>query len=278
MTRFWREDGKLRLLLGLVLLGPVLLSAGAAPSWAWGPAGHRVVARIAESQLSKQALSRYQIVAGKGASLVEAANWADEIIPERPVTARWHSIAFRPGSVELKLERDCPFRECITAKMREFVGVARLAMRPPVERYEALRFVIHLMGDLHQPLRAGYPAGLEGREIPVVFNGQRSDLGRFWETGLLDMMIEDEAAFSERLIAKLKPADRKNWSQGRLQDWTWESHLVAVRFAYGTLPEGETKVLEADYIQRLRPIVEEQLMKAGVRLAAVFNEIWGLEP
>ncbi len=260
----------LRVGCALFLLGAVPL-----PAWSWGPAGHRIVAKIAEKRLHPQARNRFQLLAGRGAALDLVANWADEIREQRPESAPWHYINVSPDATKLDLKRDCPGGHCLPLKVREFQGLVRLGMRKQEERLDALRYLVHLMGDLHQPLHVGYERDRGGNDIRVIVGGEESSLHSYWDSKLLDGNIDDEEAFVTQLLADISPADEKKWRRGHLKDWTWESRQLAVEAAYGELPDGEPKTLDGEYAKQAWKMTKEQLTKAGVRLAVIMNEMWG---
>ena len=237
----------------------------------WGPAGHRVVARIAQHHLKPMTLKRVHILAGRDASLADLAVWADTVREERPETKSWHYIHIPPSAMSLDLHRYCPDDDCLPVQLRKAIGIVRLGMRKEQERLDALRFLIHFAADLHQPLQT---ADRRGNDIPVIFLGQESSLHRFWDSGLLDQMIDDEAALAERLNGSITPHQKKEWSRLYINDWTWESRQLAVGSAYGGLSAADPKPIDDAYAAEARSVIEEQLAKAGIRLAAILNDIW----
>jgi hypothetical protein len=251
-----------------------LLACTAAPAWSWGPLGHRIIARIAQREAGPKALSRLSFYLGKDVPIEEAAVWAQGLELERPETARWHFIQIPPNAMQLNLERQCPENECITVKLREFEGIARLGIRDRSEIEEAIKFLIHLVGDLHQPLHAGYGEDQGGKSIPVVLNSRSMSLYDFWDSALLERLGSDAAAIAERLAQNTTSEQRERWRQGNLRDWTWETHLLAARLAYGALPSGSPKSLGDDYLLQATEVAEIQLMKAGVRLGKILDQVW----
>ena len=255
-------------------LGCALLLACSVPAWSWGPLGHRVIARIAEQHLSAKARGRLKFYFGRDMQLADQAMWADEVREQRPETAPWHYINIPPQATAFKAERDCRQDDCVTAKIREFVGIARLAVRGKNQVADAARFVIHLAADLHQPLHAGHGEDRGGNGIMVKFRGEDKNLHQVWDSGILSLNGEDELALADRLSELITPEKKKEWLRGRPSEWAWESHLAAVRVAYGALPAGEPKALDEEYLRQARAVVEEQLVKAGVRLAELLNQTW----
>jgi hypothetical protein len=121
-------------------------------------------------------------------------------------------------------------------------------------------------------LRAGYPPGNGGDPIPVLVDGRESELYEYWESGIF--AEDDENALMQRIRELITPARVREWTQGNQKDWTWDTHLAAVRVAYGALPEGSPKQLDGDYAAQARISAELQLAKAAVRLAALLDEVW----
>jgi nuclease S1 len=250
------------------------LLALSAPAWSWGPLGHRIIARIAEKEAGRKALSRLNFYLGKDVSIEDAALWADTLEVERPETARWHFLHIPPNAMELDLDRVCPDGDCVTVKVREFEGIARLGIRDRSEIEEAVKLVLHLVGDLHQPLHEGYAEDEGGRGIAVVLDGRPMSLYDAWESALVQRLGDDDAAIAERLEQSITTEQRRQWCEGNLRDWTWETHLLAARMAYGALPPGSPKTLGDDYVNQATEVVETQLMKAGVRLAKILDRVW----
>ena len=240
----------------------------------WNEAGHRVVARIAQQHLKPMTLRRFHLLAGKKATLADLAAWADTIADERPETKPWHYINIPPKAASLDLHRDCPDDNCLPVQLRRSIGLVRLGMRDAKARLDALRFLIHLTGDLHQPLHAGYRRDHNGNDMPVVFRGQQSSLHSFWEGDLLATMIDDEAVYAERLNQRISAQQEKDWSRDYLRAWVWDTHRLAVEAVDAGLSAGDTKELDDAYISKARTLIEEQLAKAGIRLAEILNRMW----
>jgi hypothetical protein len=259
----------LRALLGLVAVLSLLPPSAAL---AWDETAHRAITRIAEEHLGDTALKRRQYYVPSGQALEDVSYWAQSLFGERPETEAWHSITLPPDATGVDLERDCPLGDCITVKIREAEGIVRLAHKPRSAVTDYVKFLVHLAGDLHQPLNAGYPPG-EGMSDPlVVYQGVEMPLSKFWEERLFEGVSVDELA--DRIRRRITPAKLREWQTGTLKDWTWDTHLVAVRVAYGSLPAGTPRRLDAEYVNTARSAAEEQLAKAAVRLAASLDRVW----
>jgi hypothetical protein len=242
------------------------------PLSAWSDIVHRVVARVAQERISPNAERRHRLMMGTGAKLEDVAGWSHHIEAERPETEAWHSITIPPTATRLDLQRDCEVGDCAPVKLREVVGIVRLAHKEKPQQIEAFKFLVNLAVDLHQPLRAGYPPGYGGDPIPVVVNGSESELFEYWDKEIF--AADDEETLAARVRELITPARVREWTQGNMKDWTWDTHLAAVRVAYGALPTGSPKKLDGDYATHARLAAEIQLAKAAVRLAALLDEVW----
>lgn len=139
----------------LRFLLPFLLVISA-PAQAWGPLGHEIVARIAADNLTPSAHLRIsQLLGGDAPALmVLDSNWADEVRADRPQTVPWHFVNIEIGSKGYDARRDCARDDCVVRQISREIGLLRDPRAPRPARLEAFRFLIHFVGDLHQPLHA----------------------------------------------------------------------------------------------------------------------------
>lgn len=252
----------------------VLCAAAApAPALAWSESGHRLVALAAQEILSENAKRRIGYLLGSGAQLSAVANWADEILPTRPETDAWHSITIPPDASAVDLARDCPVGDCITVKVRDCIGIVRLAVKPRAEIVDAFKMLVSLAADMHQPLRNGYPPA-HGKEMrTVVLDGREMPLFDAWDSGLLALMGPEEEILA-RVRQRIASADRTAWTKGTLRAWTWETHRLAVDRVYPMVGEAEKTVLAGPAVEASSDIIVDQLAKAAVRLVAMFEDMW----
>ncbi len=255
------------------LLVAALLFGGSSSAKGWSELGRRVIAQLAQENLNDNVIRRMGFLFGKGAKLVDFATWADAVADERPETEAWRSITIPPNARRVDYERDCPLGDCTPVKLRACVGIVRLAIKPKAEQIDAFKMLIGLAGDLHQPLRAGYPPGQGGEEKPIVLGGRKLELFDAWESALLAGMGSEEEIL-ERTRRRITSETKTAWVQGSLRDWTWETHQVAVRNAYDSLPSDEARQLDEAYVERAEAAIEEQLAKAAVRLAYLLADAW----
>ncbi len=242
-------------------------------AFGWSEQGHRIIALAAEEQLSDNAKRRLAFLLGKNGRLVDVATWAKEIVQTRPDTEAWHSITIPQGAETVDLSRDCPVGDCITVKVRDCIGIVRLAIKPREEVVEAFKMLVGLAAELHQPLMSGHPPSEGKDDREVVVRGTDMSLFEAWDGGLLASMGPEEqvlAKVRERIVS----ADRDAWTQGTLRDWTWENHRVARDKIYPSVGESETTVLAGAALDSASEIVVERLAKSAVRLAAMLDDMW----
>lgn len=256
--------------LALVLL-PATVSA-------WGPLGHRLVADLAWEDLTPKTRSAIQeLLRGEpDRTLPGIANWADTLRETDPDlgkrSAKWHYVNIGEEDCNYDAGRDCPNGNCVVEAIREQTAILADRTRPQAERVQALKFVVHFVGDVHQPLHAGYARDKGGNDLQVNLNGRGTNLHSLWDSGLLNTARLDEAAYLKRLQAlplavpskrPALPPDAARWAEASCQ----------VVKEDGFYPERAK--LDASYAERWRPVAEERLRAGGSQLAAVLNGALG---
>ena len=231
-----------------------------------------MVATIAERHLTAKARERVRQILGPEESLAAVSTWADEIRPSRPETAPWHYIDIPLDASAIDAARDCLNGDCVTAAISRFVAVLRDNASSPDAKSEALRFVVHFVADLHQPLHCADNHDRGGNDVHVTFFGANANLHSVWDTLLIERIDPDPEGYAKRLDAALTGSNLSTFEQGTVEDWALESHVVARKVAYGALPPGQTLDLGTDYLRAAAPAVDVQLQKAGIRLASILNE------
>ncbi|SRR5579885_499635 len=309
--------------LSLVICPLAAYVASACPVWAWGDMGHRVIARIAASRLSPQALARIATIldvesdpAAVSDAMADASTWADHVgRPRFPATAEWHFIdmSLRDG------ENDAPppFADSNAAPAK-IIQLARALQAGAPDVVDApnsnLLFLIHLVGDIHQPLHTATNQDRGGNCLQVRFaqsDGRISQLMKFhhaWDTGL----VEDNLGTGDRPIALHLVRDFENLSEKgqrsilledpaaapwdhAVRSWTMESHKIALNPVYAELnppaPVLSLKIvnsscsnaasftrtqrmLDTPYVRRAASVIDQQLLAAGIRLGALLNAIY----
>lgn len=247
--------------------------AACAPLCAWGPEGHDLVARIAEAQLTPAVHARVVAILGPGATMASVSSWADQIRRGRPETAPWHYIDIPITQAHLDMARDCPKGDCVIAKIADFRKILADPATPPPARREALLFLIHFIGDMHQPLHCSDNHDKGGNDVHVQFFDRPANLHSVWDGFLLNRMGSEDQLFP--LLSAESARHKKKFAKGTVEDWAEQSHKAAVKIVYGKLPnaaQGQTAALDARYETAADPLIRLQIERAGARLAHVLNE------
>ncbi len=254
----------------------ILLVAGAlcaGNAFAWSAEGHRIVARLAAAGLTPEArVAVAELLAGEpDPTLAGIADWADRLRDEDPergkATSRWHYINF-DGRCEYEAARDCPGGDCVVGAInKSFLALAD-RKRPLAERREALKFLVHFVGDAHQPLHASMRDDLGGNRHQVNVGGKGSNMHRLWDGTILERRGLDAAAHASLLQAAAPPShDGTLGSDRPALDWALEScRLVEAGDLYPA-----SRVVDEAFLDRQLPVAEERLRRAGSRLAAMLN-------
>jgi hypothetical protein len=240
---------------------------------AWGPLGHRIVARLAEAQLTPRASAEVKalLAVRDKRYLDEVANWADDLRDTDPAlyrrTARLHYVNFRSGDCIYEPPRDCRDAECVVAAITKYSAILADRSNGSAERAQALAFVVHFVADVHQPLHAGYRHDAGGNDFQVRWQGRGTNLHRIWDSAMLDDAHLSTAQYTRRLQAEAVPVA----SGGTPAEWAEES--CRIDRDDGVYPA--THFMDESYMQRERPIAERRLRQAGARLAALLNRELG---
>ena len=252
-----------------LLLVATLLGAWQRPALAWGSSGHSVVAEIAQRLISAQAHRTITDLLGDSGSLAAISNWADTIAEERPQTRSWHFVNIPYEAAGYDAARDCgpaPGDSCIVGAMLRLRGVLADRRASQEARADALRFLVHLVGDAHQPLHcAQRDHDNGGSTVQVRFRGQATSLHKLWDFELLDAWSFDWGEHVHQVMRQL-PADTLPADPAQ---WVSECHRLAVEVAYD-VPLGGT--IDEIYEQRAKAAVYRQLGLAGQRLARLLGE------
>jgi len=307
----------------------LFLLCAPSPARAWGCEGHQVVALIAERNLTSHALAMVQQILrdgpidpilsryckeGPADPIADASTWADDIRTQRPETAPWHYVDIPVGTSSRDIAKFCPLPEsCVTRALTDELAALRSPGINPQKRAEALRFLIHFVGDVHQPLHATSNNDQGGNCVPVAYfdalpqlrNPQAEtyapNLHGVWDVNILERMTMGKTP--EQVASDLEQSFGSKialWKTGSadINEWAWESYQLAEKEVYGKLPvrvpvESPQQIkscaddnhvsarmlklnerLEQPYQDVAAKVVQEQIAKAGARLALVLNQLW----
>jgi hypothetical protein len=246
--------------------------AGCLPTFAWGPEGHNLVARIADAQLTPAARARVAAILGADTTMASVSTWPDQIRQARAATAPWHYIDIPIDKPHLDMARDCPKGDCVLAKIEDFRKGLNDPAITPAERREDLMFLIHFVGDMHQPLHSSDNKDKGGNGVPVEYYGKKMNLHSLWDSALLGRMGTEEQLFSPFSTESARRA--RSWSKGTVEAWAEQTHKASQKVVYGRLAKvaaGAPVPIDAAYEKTADPLIREQIEKAGARLAAVLN-------
>ena len=256
------------------------LVLGDTPALAWGRWGHRASARLAEARLMPSTLAALRALLPAGESLADASTWADEVRRDRPESAPWHYVNV-PLSESAYSSRFCPAEGCVVGKIEDFRKVLADRTASTDARRDALRYLVHFVQDMHQPLHVGDRSDRGGNSCQVQFFDQGSNLHRVWDSGLFENAFADENALARDLEALAAAPGSAQWSLGDPADWATES-LRAARAAYidprtGSALKIGAKLSDA-YSAVSLPVARTRAAQSGVRLARLLNEALGVKP
>ncbi len=266
---------------------------------AWGDLGHRVTALIAYRHLTPSARTTLDaLLAGDsdtltGPDFASRATWADKYRNAHRETAAWHFVDIEIDAPDMAaacfhfpalggaLAGAGPAKDCVVNKIDEFAAELTNATTPRAERLLALKFLIHFIGDLHQPLHAADHHDRGGNCVLLAaLQGQATNLHAYWDVDVVEALGHSPEQIAEKLDAGLSGAEAKKGSGGRAADWAMESFEIARRDAYAlhdlpTCRHRGAVALSADYAAQARKDAATQLLKAGLRMAAVLNQALG---
>ena len=261
---------------GITVFGFLLLTF-ARWGFAWGPEGHHVTVLVAEKYLTARSAALVKDLLG-AESLLDASVWADNYRHDHPETGPWHYIDIPLQDTTLDLRRDCPNGDCVLVKTEAFLAVLRNTGAARSDKTEALKFVIHFVGDLHQPLHDedNNDKGGNMRLVQLGFHvpppGLTDNLHWLWDTGLIERINSNDQALAEIIRRRITDEDRAAWAKGGLKDWVLEAHRLAQTVAYQGLGSATPAVISPEYERQADQVIETQLARAGIRLALLLNE------
>ena len=229
---------------------------------AWGIDGHQVVALIAEAELSPTAMAEVTRLLDQepGQTLASVSTWADE--HRNPATAAWHFVNFPRYTCQYVPERDCPEGKCVVGAIERQLKILKSPGRDEVRRL-ALKYVVHFVADVHQPLHAGYADDRGGNDFQLRAFMRGSNLHALWDSGIIRSLNEAPETTAARLSRILHNAADLDASAAQAAQESCE--IVGMTGYYPKRRVGQ------DYIDRFTPVLESRLALAGKRLGQILN-------
>jgi nuclease S1 len=274
----WKLICSLRVMFNVLELVSKILLIGTAAftlmlhcrdaAYGWGEKGHRIVANLADTHLTEQARKEVRKLLPEGTTLADAAVWPDR--EGRRITEfdRLHHVSIPDNAAGYDQERDCKARNCMVEALNWFTSIVTDVKVPINVRLIALRYVAHLVGDMHQPLHAGRQEDRNGTDITVSYRGQTNNLHLFWDINVVEMAEGNPEELAKKLADSITRKQRAEWQSGEPKTWTDESFRLSRSNAY-TL--GESMELSDEYVATALTIMRRRLAQAGVRLGWLLN-------
>jgi hypothetical protein len=250
------------------LLTLALLFAMPLQSRSWGRDGHEIVAQIAMRYLSQTAKDNLREILGS-MQPEDASVWMDEmrVNPQYDYMKSWHYIDFARGSSYQSADPD----NLLNALNRAYNEVAQKKVQDR-KRKEDIMIIFHLIGDMHQPLHAGYPTDRGGNDVRVNFDGNITNLHHVWDDDIirsqrirLQDCLDLAQTLSDTTLKSIRAGDMTAW-------------LLDTRSLLPKVYDFNGYTISPDYLRRSKPIVVRQLLKAGIRLALTLEKLLPAEP
>ena len=276
---------------------------------AWGDEGHEIVAAVAYMRLTPAARKQVDALLAadtdklSAPDFVSRATWADKFRDSDRYGAKihynathnWHFVdtEIDAPNMDAACNNHPPLpagtlasagaaNDCVVDKIDQFTTELKNPSTPKAEKILALKFLLHFVGDLHQPLHAADHKDRGGNQVPVLFakRTKPDNLHAYWDTQLVQRLGKDPKTVAASLGKQITKTQAADWSKGKPADWAKESFSKAKDVAYNFTGEasfiddhgGKGEQLDAKYDNRALPVVREQLSKGGVRLATILND------
>lgn len=234
----------------------------------WGQIGHRTTGHIAEQYLTEKAAAEVERVLGNE-SLAEVSTWMDEVRSDGGYDhmAPWHYVTIPEGETYETVEKN-PDGDIIWA-IQKVVKELKEGGLSAKQEAENLKVLVHLVGDLHQPLHVGNGTDRGGNEVRLQWFRSNSNLHRVWDSEMID---DKQLSFTELsgFINHPTQQEIKEWQSTSVLDWAYESQALLPQ-VYDMPADKE---LSYEYAYKNWDTVEIRLLKAGIRIAGLINEIY----
>lgn len=251
-----------------VLVCLLLISTLSLNSFGWGATGHRVTGHIANKYLNKKARKALEELL-KGQSLAMASTWMDEIKSDSTFDymSDWHWVTIPYGLTYEQAEKNK--NGDIIQTLNRIIAELKSKKLSSAEQAQRIKILIHLIGDIHQPLHVGGKNDKGGNDVKVMWFRADSNLHRVWDSDIID---DTKLSYTELAESLDRPSetDLKKWQSAGVIDWAKESQGYAEQ-VYDT---GNGR-LGYRYSYLYYHIIRHRLLQAGVRLAGVLNDIYG---
>lgn len=270
--------------------GLLLILMGISQSvFGWGAVGHKVVGAIAEKRLaqtSPEALKLAQDFLRANNNSRDCAPCDDPrsfaFVSSDPddfrqielalVTRDWHFVNIDIANPTYDQNRDCPNGDCVVRRIDRMVEILRDPSRNNCDKESALIYLIHFMGDMHQPFHTGFgridgQPDRGGNSVKLTFDGRDTNLHSLWDSGIIENQRRSDSQWVNKLMTEtLGERDPATLAAGTTTDWVNESHKLAMTWHTTKKPFND------DYVKEAVPVIEERMLLAGLRLAKLIED------
>ncbi len=241
----------------------------------WGVTGHRTVAGIAANHLTPKAKAAVAELLGSQ-SMADVASWADEVRnqPGYKNTAPQHFI-----NVELGLSHDAFAKQVegaananVYKAIQDNAAVLRDTKSTKDQKAVALKFIVHFVGDMHQPMHVSRAEDKGGNTIQVMYDDKGTNLHSLWDAKLLEHGGLNDAQLSAQ-YDNVSPGQIDQWQKTPVIDWAWESYQLSTQL-YAGIEKPNGHFIDDAYYNKYMPVIQQRLQQAGIRLAGLLNEVF----
>lgn len=234
---------------------------------AWGKNGHRIVGEIAQQHLSLEAKKGVEQILGNE-DLARVSTWADEIRSDKKFSyaSPWHYVSIPSGKTYFDQKR--PAEGDVIFALFQFEETLHDKKSTPEQKKDALRFLVHMMGDLHQPLHVGMAEDRGGNSVRLKWFKTETNLHALWDESIIDF---EQLSYTEysKILNHYSKDELKKFKEGSFLDWAKESQDLR-----NTVYEIGSESAGYEYHFKVKPVYELRLRQAGLRLASVLNNVF----
>jgi S1/P1 Nuclease len=248
---------------GLAVILPVALVL-----LSWGRTGHSTIGRVAEAHLTRQVRNAVNVLLG-GESLADVASWADDNRDRS--TASWHFINVEPGLSYDDFSKQVSSKENVYTSLQNQESILANAKASSDERATALKYIVHFVGDIHQPMHVSRAEDKGGNTIQVQYDGRGTNLHSLWDTKMLEHAGLNDLQLAQQ-FDNATSVQIKKWQSDPQMTWAWESYQISTQL-YSEIGQLKHSTIDDAYYQSHIVIVQQRIEKAGIRLAGLLNTI-----
>lgn len=254
-----------------VALGTLLATGVASPAFGWGQTGHRVTGAIAQQYLSPLSQAAMMELL-PNSSLAQASTHADEMRSDpsefwQKTAGPWHYVSVPEGKTYVEV--GAPDEGDAVTALEQFTNTLKDPSATTDEKRLALQFIVHIIGDLHQPLHAGNGTDRGGNDVKVRFFWQDSNLHRVWDSQMLEQRGLSYTEWTAQLTRSITPQDIRNWASTDVLEWIKESTEIR-----DTIYPDNANNMSYDYLYSNLPTAQKRIQMAGIRIAMYLNKVF----